>query len=104
MKKPISVCRLVPPPVKPPEPEHDHKDDNESPTPQQLYELNKLFIDNIPDDVSEDLLTTLLDGRLDLDHEEKDYTVMLKHPQALVNFTNQYSIEGIIHYLLLLML
>ncbi len=97
MKKPITVCRLIPPPVKPPEPEQDHKDDNESPTPQQLYEFNKLFIDNISDDASEDLLTTLLDGRLDLDHEEKDYTVMLKHPQALVNFTNQYSIEGIIY-------
>ena len=86
MKKPISVHRLLPPTK--PQPKQDH----ELPQPHRC-ELDKLVIDNIPDTVDEELLTTFLDGRLDLEHEE-DYTVRLKHPRALVNFTKQYSTEG----------
>ena len=66
------------------------------PTQQEEYELDKLFLKNIPEGVDEEFLAVFLDGRLDLDHEE-DYSVELKNNYASLNFTNKYSVEGICH-------
>ena len=59
------------------------------------HDLDKLLVKGVPESVNEDVLTTYLDGRLDLEHET-DYTVKLKNSCAVIIFTEQYSVEGIV--------
>ena len=60
------------------------------------YECNQLLIKNIPEAVSEDLLVMFLEGILEFEHET-DFLVKLKNARATVNFTREYSVEGILY-------
>ncbi len=62
---------------------------------KKKHDLDKLLVKGVPERVNEDVLTTYLDGRLDLEHET-DYTAKLKNSCAVVIFNEQYSAEGIL--------
>ena len=62
--------------------------------PKEEYECNKLLIKNIPETVNEDVLVMFLEGILEFEHQA-DFVVKLKNARATVNFTREYSAEGI---------
>ena len=66
-------------------------------------ECNQLLIKNIPKALSEDLLVMFLEGILQFEHET-DFVVKLKNACATVNFTREYSVEGILYTHILMFL